>query len=148
MKIFDTEEGVKMRNGKGRRAYVRVMACALLAVSLVLASRTLSVAADRDRAQGIIDTARVTFKEFMADPNYSWLQNNLDKAEGVLIFPQIPKGGFILGGSGGTGVFLARDRKTGVNVSATIWRGRVNALPSCAPGQEGESGSISFPSPG
>jgi len=30
-----------------------------------------------------------------------------------LIFPQVIKGGFIWGGSGGTGVFLARDEKTG-----------------------------------
>ncbi len=34
-------------------------------------------------------------------------------AEGVLIFPQVIKGGFIFGASGGTGVFLARDEKTG-----------------------------------
>ena len=33
--------------------------------------------------------------------------------EGVLIFPEVFQGGFILGGSRGTGVFLARDEKTG-----------------------------------
>ena len=49
----------------------------------------------------------------MRDPNDSWLRENMDKAEGALIFPQILKGGFILGGSGGTGVLLVRDKSTG-----------------------------------
>ena len=31
----------------------------------------------------------------------------------MLIFPQVLKGGFILGGSGGTGVFLVKDARTG-----------------------------------
>jgi lipid-binding SYLF domain-containing protein len=31
----------------------------------------------------------------------------------VLIFPQVLKAGFILGGSGGSGVLLVRDAKTG-----------------------------------
>jgi len=31
----------------------------------------------------------------------------------VLIYPQVLKGGFIFGGSGGTGVLLRREGKTG-----------------------------------
>ena len=34
-------------------------------------------------------------------------------AKGVLIYPQVLKAGFIFGGSGGTGVLLGRDGKTG-----------------------------------
>ena len=49
----------------------------------------------------------------MSDPNYAWLHKNIDRAKGVLIFPQVIKGGFIGGGSGGTGVLLVRDEKTG-----------------------------------
>jgi lipid-binding SYLF domain-containing protein len=64
-------------------------------------------------AQGIVDRARVTFSGFMRDSNYSWLHENLDRAKGVLIFPQVIKGGFIWGGSGGTGVLLVRDEQTG-----------------------------------
>ena len=51
----------------------------------------------------------------MRDSNYSWLHENLDRARGVLIFPQVLKGGFVFGASGGTGVFLVRDQK------ATNW---------------------------
>jgi lipid-binding SYLF domain-containing protein len=49
----------------------------------------------------------------MSDSFYAMLHENLDRAKGVLIFPQIIKGGFIGGGSGGTGVLLVRDEKTG-----------------------------------
>ena len=59
-----------------------------------------------------MDRARVTFSEFMRDSNYVWLHQSLDNAKGVLIFPQVIKGGFVFGASGGTGVFLVRDEKT------------------------------------
>jgi lipid-binding SYLF domain-containing protein len=60
-----------------------------------------------------VDRARVTFSDFIRDPNYIWFRENIDHAAGVLIFPQVIKGGFIWGGSGGTGVLLVRDEKTG-----------------------------------
>ncbi len=68
---------------------------------------------DSIEAQGIVDKAKATFNDFVIDKNYSWLQENLKKAKGVLIYPQILKAGFFLGGSGGTGVLLVRDEKTG-----------------------------------
>ena len=102
-----------MRKKKQGLGYGVIIISTLLAVGLLLGSYTASVASDKDQAQGVVDRSRVTFKEFMRDPNYSWLQENLDKAEGVLIFPQILKGGFIVGGSGGTGVLLVRDKNTG-----------------------------------
>ena len=49
----------------------------------------------------------------MHDSNYVWLHENIDHAKGVRIFPQVLKGGFIWGGSGGTGVLLVRDERTG-----------------------------------
>jgi SH3 domain-containing YSC84-like protein 1 len=60
-----------------------------------------------------VDKAKATFNEFMVDKNYSWLQENLKNAKGILIYPQVIKAGFILGGSGGTGVLLVKDEKTG-----------------------------------
>ena len=69
------------------------------------------MAADKDEAQGIVDKAKVTLEGFMGDKNYSWIHENIGKAKGVLIYPQVLKAGFILGGSGGTGVFVARDAK-------------------------------------
>jgi len=60
-----------------------------------------------------VDKARVTFNGFMRDNNYGWLHEHLREAKGLLIFPQLIKGGFFLGGSGGTGVLVVRNAKTG-----------------------------------
>jgi lipid-binding SYLF domain-containing protein len=48
----------------------------------------------------------------MGDTQYSWFQQHLQDAKGLLIYPQVIKGGFILGGSGGTGVLVVKDPKT------------------------------------
>jgi lipid-binding SYLF domain-containing protein len=90
-----------------------IMVFVILAVGLIFASYAPANATVSNQAQGLVDKARVTLKDFMQDSNYSWLQENLGRAKGVLIFPQVIKGGFIWGGSGGTGVLLVRDEKTG-----------------------------------
>jgi len=71
------------------------------------------MAADQEDAQGIVDKSRATLSSFMRDKDYEWLHKNIKNAKGVVIYPQVLKAGFILGGSGGTGVLLARDSKTG-----------------------------------
>jgi SH3 domain-containing YSC84-like protein 1 len=68
-----------------------------------------AMAKDKEDAQGIVDKANVTLKRFLKDKNYSWIRDNLGKAKGVLVYPQVLKAGFILGGSGGTGVLIAKD---------------------------------------
>jgi lipid-binding SYLF domain-containing protein len=98
---------------KQRRVNVGLKVLAFLVLAIILASSTTSIAADRERVQGLVDRARLTLNEFLRDPMYSWLHDNLHNAKGVLIFPQVIKGGFVFGASGGTGVFLVRDEKTG-----------------------------------
>jgi lipid-binding SYLF domain-containing protein len=66
-----------------------------------------------EKAQGIVDEARVTFNDFMRDENYTWFHEHLKDIKGLLIFPQVLKAGFIFGGSGGTGVLVVKDTKTG-----------------------------------
>lgn len=104
-----------MEQEKRYRVSVRVMVLVLifLVAGVLFASSTPATAADRDEVQRLVDRAQLTFKDFMHDSNYSWLQKHLDDAKAVLIFPQVLKGGFILGGSGGTGVLLVRDEGTG-----------------------------------
>ncbi len=89
------------------------MVVAILAGLLLISSVSVSTANDMAAVQGLVDRAQLTLREFMRDPNYTWLHENLDRAKGVLIFPQTLKGGFIFGGSGGTGVFLVRNDRTG-----------------------------------
>ena len=102
---------------RGKRAGAnRVQAFMIATVfTLVLFGATggNAIADDTQNAQGIVDNARVTFGNFIRDKNYEWIRHNLNNAKGVLIYPQVLKAGFFLGGSGGTGVLVARDAKTG-----------------------------------
>ena len=102
-----------MENKKRRRFNIGTMIAALIAVGMFLTSYTPAMASDRDRVQLLVDKARITLSDLVNDPNYVWLHDNIKHAKGVLIFPQVIKGGFIWGGSGGTGLFLARDERTG-----------------------------------
>jgi lipid-binding SYLF domain-containing protein len=68
---------------------------------------------DKTEAQAIVDRANATLTELMADSNFSFLHGYIKNAKGVLIFPQVLKAGFFLGGSGGTGVLLVRGHQTG-----------------------------------
>lgn len=61
-----------------------------------------------DPAQQVIDNARRTFETLLDDPDQRELQNVIAQAKGVLIFPRVIKGGFILAGEGGTGVLLVK----------------------------------------
>jgi len=99
---------------KGKNSKFGALVLTVMAVSALLITGITPVRAqDQAEAQGIVDKARVTFDAFMRNKDYTWLQENVKKAKGVLIYPQILKAGFFLGGSGGTGVFLAKDQKTG-----------------------------------
>ncbi len=90
-----------------------------LTIKILLAGLIMAIvavapvaAADRSDAQAVIDKAKITFDEFMRDQNFTWLHENLKNAKGLLIFPQVLKAGYILGGSGGTGVLVVRDERT------------------------------------
>lgn len=99
---------------KRRKSSIGLVVSILLAVLALLATGSTPANADvKADAQGIVDKARVTLDAFMRHKDYVWLQENLKHAKEVLIYPQVLKAGFILGGSGGTGVFLANDQKTG-----------------------------------
>jgi len=57
----------------------------------------------------LVTEARATLSNFIRDPDQTWIQDNLSRAKAVLIAPQIVKAGFIVGGSGGRGLLVARD---------------------------------------
>lgn len=87
---------------------------AVLALVLALAVPAGPTAAQGNiEPQQIVDDAEVAFKNLAADPNLSWFRDNLQNAKGIMIVPQLVKGGFFLGGSGGSGVVLAHDGANG-----------------------------------
>lgn len=65
------------------------------------------------KPQELVDRAVIVLRRFMSDPQMSWLQKHVKEAKGIMIIPQLIKGGFIIGGSGGSGVLLVRDPKFG-----------------------------------
>lgn len=82
-------------------------------VCFLFAGITLAKAEDRAEAQGIVEKADITLGNFLRNKEYTWLHKNIKRAKGILIYPQVLKAGFILGGSGGTGVLLVKNQKGG-----------------------------------
>ncbi len=97
-----------------RRSFTLTGAALALAASF---STVPARADDANDAKGTVDKATATVKAFAADKDYPTLHGLVKKAKAVLVYPLIVEGGFIIGGSGGTGVLLVRDEKTG-NFSA------------------------------
>ncbi len=63
--------------------------------------------------QELVDQSVIVLKRFMTDPQMAWLKRHLREAKAIMIVPQMIKGGFFLGGSGGSGVLLSRDPHRG-----------------------------------
>ena len=57
--------------------------------------------------QALVDRARITVESFAKDAKMAPMRALLKRAKAVLVVPQMLKAGFILGGSGGSGVLLA-----------------------------------------
>lgn len=83
----------------------------LVVVAAVLAS-CASTPPPSSEPENLVADARTTLNNFLRDPDQTWIQQNLNRAKAVLIAPQIVRAGFILGGSGGRAVLVARDGRT------------------------------------
>jgi lipid-binding SYLF domain-containing protein len=67
-----------------------------------------ALAADAEDAKAIIERARLAFRDVFRHKDFGTLRQGLKSAKAVLIYPEVLKAGFFLGGSGGTGVLLVR----------------------------------------
>lgn len=95
---------------------MRIGAAFLQAAVVSLMTVTVAAppaAAGEADAQALVARAQATLDAMVRDKYYEYLREGLKNARGVLIFPQVLKAGFIVGGSGGTGVLLVRDRESG-----------------------------------
>ncbi len=59
--------------------------------------------------QALVDRATLTVNEIMRDQHAADVKAVIRRARAVMVFPRVFRGGFILGGEGGSGVLLARD---------------------------------------
>ena len=64
-------------------------------------------------AQEAVDDSLRTFRNFVANPDMKWFRDHVGRAQGIMIVPELGRGGFILGAKGGSGVLLRRDAATG-----------------------------------
>jgi lipid-binding SYLF domain-containing protein len=90
-----------------------IVARGLLAVVLTLAMTVVAAppaaADDALDARQLVEKSQMTIESFLADNELEALRDLMNKARGVFIAPQVLKGAFIVGASGGSGVFLARE---------------------------------------
>lgn len=81
-----------------------------LAVLVMAFPADRASADDKQEAIQLVEKARITFDNFLADKNMEPFHDLVKQASGVLISPQVLKGAFILGASGGSGVLVRRDK--------------------------------------
>jgi lipid-binding SYLF domain-containing protein len=82
---------------------------AVAALVAVMLTPCASQAVAPSELDALVSDARTTLSNFVRDPGQTWIQKNLSRAKAVLIAPQIVRAGFILGGSGGRALLVARD---------------------------------------
>jgi lipid-binding SYLF domain-containing protein len=59
--------------------------------------------------QQLVEKSRIAFLDMITDDNYSEMRQYVKRARALLIFPELVKGAFIIGGEGGSGVLVGRD---------------------------------------
>jgi lipid-binding SYLF domain-containing protein len=94
------------------------LAVALTAAAAVAFQPAAYAQADQ---QKLVGEAETTFSNFVRDPDMTWFQQNVGRAKGVLIAPQVVKAGFIFGGSGGRAVLIAKDATSGKRVGPAFY---------------------------
>ena len=86
----------------------------MLTIITIIAAIVTPVNAEEPiKQQLLVDQARITFESFMIDKNMAWFREHMNKAKGFLIIPDLLQGAWFIGGSGGRGVLVVKDKTTG-----------------------------------
>ena len=85
----------------------------LLAVSISTFIKPVSAEQDIDGLHKLVNKSHSSLQNFVSDPNMGWFRTHIKDARAVFIVPQLVRAGFVFGGSGGSGILLARDERTG-----------------------------------
>jgi len=86
----------------------------ILTIITIIAALVTPINAEEPvKQQLLVDQARITFKSFMVDKDMAWFREHMHKAKGFLIIPDLLQGAWFIGGSGGRGVLVVKDKKTG-----------------------------------
>ncbi len=105
-----------MNNHKGKFLSPRLLLALtmLLSAALVLGGGIPAFGNGKDKRQAsqLVEKSRMTMESFLCDDSLGAIRDLLPKAKGVLIVPALLKGAFFIGGSGGNGVLLVRNKET------------------------------------
>jgi len=86
----------------------------ILTITTIIAALVTPINAEEPvKQQLLVDKARITFKSFMIDKDMAWFRDHMHKAKGFLIIPDLLQGAWFVGGSGGRGVLVVKDKTTG-----------------------------------
>jgi len=86
---------------------------AVMLTTTLLFVPTRARADDAQETRQLVEKAKLSAEQFQTDSNMGALRDYAKKARGMLILPQMLRAAFIVGGSGGSGVLVARDQKSG-----------------------------------
>jgi lipid-binding SYLF domain-containing protein len=81
-------------------------AAIVICLSVILAG--CATKPTREDTQAAVREAQATLINFHKDPDMKWFRENVKKARAIVISPRVWKAGFIVGGSGGPALALAR----------------------------------------
>src|SRR5580765_1499064 len=104
---------ITKRSDSSRR--LLLAAVVTVGIMIIMPQRTAAENVQENVYEGemLVNQATVTWQNFMQDPDMSGFRGHVKGGQGVLIFPRLMKGAFVLGIEGGNGVLLVRDGKTG-----------------------------------
>src|SRR5207302_912010 len=103
--------GVPFQGGFPMNFQVRRMAQWTLPL-LIAALAGCATTRDRDTrsaSEQQLQRAQTTLENFRNDPQMAWFRDHLKDAKAVIVAPQVGRGAFIFGGSGGEAVALVRE---------------------------------------
>jgi SH3 domain-containing YSC84-like protein 1 len=98
---------------RGRNWYIALLLMAVVLTGMMIVPQQTSAQPVQEKLQDqeaktIINHALSTWQNFMQDPDMSGFRAYVKEGQGVLIFPRLMKGAFVLGAEGGNGLLLVR----------------------------------------
>lgn len=106
----DNMDTRKLSSWTGRRGLS--LAALFLSGVIMVTFAVPAFANDSQDAAQLVEKAQMTLQSFMTDSSMGGFRDLIREAKGVLVVPQLLKGAFVFGVSGGSGVLLVRDGNT------------------------------------
>jgi SH3 domain-containing YSC84-like protein 1 len=94
------------------RKLIKSLSIVTIVFMLIGPSFALAKSKDAMNARHLTERAKQTLETFSQAPEMGAFRSLIKSARGVFIAPQVIRGAFIFGASGGSGVFVARNRLT------------------------------------